>query len=762
MKVSNQSQIKNIDINIYVLDYDFKLIDEISGVATSANISVDADSDIRRTATISMVLNDFNSKVLTSTDKFNLNKPYNVGDVVVYNKMEYQCIYENPTGVVGILPTNSDYWKPYLSDAEFSSMKYWKAGNPYWFDKYIKIEIGEEILYQNNEVFDMGKTYISGDTVWYNDDNYVCTTQCAGIPPINNLYWTKLVKYEWHKQGVFMVNTPTILYSATDNTLSFEAIDLMSKLTGMRNGYLEGMTYQVVAGSNLVNAMRNILREQGFNRMVLDIPPTNETPIDINIDIGGTAYDLLTELRDVNPEYEMFFDLDGVFRFQQIPSGNESPEFGNEVWDKCLISSNLTTDFEQVKNYVEVIGKQVEPDDTATASYSGDTITVFLNRQFSSYVSYSEDFDLTWYIGFSLGSVETNPTELSTPITNFVVQDYLGEQIEFSIPSDQEAKIYYNNESYFIRMIFDTAGFKQGEFGGYLQPRAVAFELNPNSPFYVGEATNHISKFNNLEVDFADGSESFIGVVNSSASGDVANVDLTAYINTSTFASASEGYVWTFALNVELDNNSPIKTINLTYGDTDLQAFKTSDSKYFKTSDNEGFVTQSSLVHTLSNCPIYKDNSDSWSDINRITLDYNAQYLMMVQKVGSSLKIYVKYYPIPSETWTSPTTKVYSLPRFTKMVRGVCTGDDFDNIYSNDLAEQRAKYELYLKCRLHDTITIECVPLYWLDVNKVVSFKFGNEQSGDSNLWIIKQINTDFGINGSQSVTLMKYYPLYP
>ena len=48
------------------------------------------------------------------------------------------------------------------------------------------------------------------------------------------------------------------------------------------------------------------------------------------------------------------------------------------------------------------------------------------------------------------------------------------------------------------------------------------------------------------------------------------------------------------------------------------------------------------------------------------------------------------------------------------------SGGDYDNIYTSDLAQQRAEYELYLRCRLLDNITIQCVPIYWAQVNWLI------------------------------------------
>jgi hypothetical protein len=56
------------------------------------------------------------------------------------------------------------------------------------------------------------------------------------------------------------------------------------------------------------------------------------------------------------------------------------------------------------------------------------------------------------------------------------------------------------------------------------------------------------------------------------------------------------------------------------------------------------------------------------------------------------------------------------------------------------------------------------VPVYWLDVNWVISITLPNKQTGieEKEYYIIKKIDTTLGVNGTQNITLMKYYPFYP
>ena len=85
----------------------------------------------------------------------------------------------------------------------------------------------------------------------------------------------------------------------------------------------------------------------------------------------------------------------------------------------------------------------------------------------------------------------------------------------------------------------------------------------------------------------------------------------------------------------------------------------------------------------------------------------------------------------------------------------------YDNIYSDALAEQRARYEIYLRSRLHDNIQIVSAPIYWLEVNNIIEYNLPNSNSEEPDLWLIKSINTDISPNGTQSISATRYYPLY-
>ena len=518
---------RNISVRILVLDYDFAITDEISGIAESISFSNDSTSDIRRTASITITLDSG----YTSTG--------------VLNEM------------------------------------YFSAGNGYWFDKYLNIAVGITNEGANSDV-------------------------------------------EYVTQGTYLINEPSISYDAATNSLSFQAIDLMSKLTGMRNGNLQGMQYQVPVDSEITSVMRDILVEYGFYNHILNIPEQSTTPFEIKIEAGGTAYDLLSELRDINPNWEMFFDVDGTFVFQKIPSGevvNGAPEYSpttvadDKVWDKLLINYNLSTSFENVKNYIEVYGKMIEPDDIATDITNMGDGTIRIKTPRAKYNDeYSND------VLFVLGDSSLGYSELSVPIHTVIFTD----ANNYTSSVTCTPNIWYNNMSYIIRI-----GMNKAEYLGYQQPSGVAWEDNTNSPFYVGDGV------------FSDAS------------------------------------------------------------------LVTNDAQFIVTGSGHNLVSVSDL-----------------------------------------------------DKFQTPTDKIIDGRPFPNMVRVVCAGDEYDNIYSNQLAIDRAYYELYQQCRLHDQINMTCVPIYDLDVNKVISITLPNEDT--PSYWIIKTIDTEFDVSGTQTISAMKYYAEYP
>ena len=625
--------LRDIDCKIAVLDFDYTLLDEISGVTTDISLSIDADSDVRRTASISINLKN---------------------DLSISPSQEF----------------------------------YWKAGNKYWFDKFVQI-------------------YTAIKDIRTND-------------------------YVWVNQGIYCINTPSISYDATSNILSFQAVDLMSKLTGMRNGQLEGMTYTVPAGSSIKGAVEGILLEQGFNNYILYDSPQATTPEDVNIDAGGTAYDLLSQLRDINANWEMFFDVDGVFHWQQIPSGKvivdastgetgePQPLVDDVIWKKIYKNFSYDTSFEDVKNCVEVLGKVHEANEFATVSGTSGSRNITLLSPISAYLNN------TWIIAFGINVDESGqPVALATPISYLHIYDSTNTSV--GIIDISATPITFGNEQFVIKMeVGATASDVNLEYEGFMQPRAIAIENNPESPFYIGTSTRYTCKTGN-NVDFADNKEIVVTDVDGNVNGGLLTIDVNPWLSAEEFNDAEVYTEWLFRVHVALsDVDTPIISLYVKAG---------------------GQTVNTSIRN---------------KDLEIISLDYSQDYMLVVAK-GTTVTpvVTMEYYPTPASVLPMSTTSAINLPKFNNEVRLVCSGDEYDNIYSNNLAEQRARYEIYLHSRLHDNISIETVPIYWLDVNQIIEFNLPQSEDGISDLWLVKSINTNINVDGTQTITAMRYYPLY-
>lgn len=379
-------------------------------------------------------------------------------------------------------------------------------------------------------------------------------------------YFQVLIDYlnkgDWINMGIYLVDAPSWSYDPGNSTLSLQGLDLMSKLTGQRNGYLEGIPTIIPQDSSIRDSMISTLVDLGgFNNYVIEDNP-QPVPYEIKIDQGGTVYDVLSELRDITPNYEMFFDVDGVFHYQKIPSGqNEASYIQDDMWKQIVLSESTSVDFGEVKNVVEVYGMSHDPSHYGEATVDGNTYKVTMAGV--------DSLTKGLIYGFKAPSIVENPTLKinSLPAYPLVNEDGTNAVIP------QANKFYvvqYKGEENFL-------------FLGYQQPYAIAKDENPDSPFYIN-----------------------------------------------------------------------------TIGE----------------------------------------------------------------------------------------------------IRQVFYGDEYENIWSNDLAQQRANYELWLHTRLNDSISLSVVPLYWLDVNILVDYTRVN--TTETNQYIIKSIDTSLSPDGTQTINMVRYYPLYP
>lgn len=102
----------------------------------------------------------------------------------------------------------------------------------------------------------------------------------------------------------------------------------------------------------------------------------------------------------------------------------------------------------------------------------------------------------------------------------------------------------------------------------------------------------------------------------------------------------------------------------------------------------------------------------------------------------------------------------FTISKIGEKVR-VCNGGDYAKIYTDELALQRAEYELYVSSRLTDSITLDCILIPWLDVNNKISYMPKNSKEHTVNQYIISNISFDIG-EGTMKMKIAHFYPFYP
>lgn len=248
---------KDIHIKVQLLNSKYMIIDEIQGYITQGSMSINADSDVRRVANITMIVND--DSMLIGPDK------------------------------------------------------------RIWIDKYIRIYYG----------FDYIRT---GEIIWYD-------------------------------LGIYLFGDNTFTYDTATKSLVISCYDLMCKLNSFRGGQLQGLSTVIPVDSKIRDVMISVITQLGgFEKYLIE--DTGKTvPYDLEYETGAAVYTVLKELGELYPGYEFFFDTDGTFVFQRIPTlDTDRPVLDYETLSPLIVRETISNSFGDIKNATEVWGKCLEED----------------------------------------------------------------------------------------------------------------------------------------------------------------------------------------------------------------------------------------------------------------------------------------------------------------------------------------------------------------------------------------------------------------
>ena len=115
-------------------------------------------------------------------------------------------------------------------------------------------------------------------------------------------------------------------------------------------------------------------------------------------------------------------------------------------------------------------------------------------------------------------------------------------------------------------------------------------------------------------------------------------------------------------------------------------------------------------------------------------------------------------YQVYAEAEETNPDSIFHKDKIGEIVK-VCSGDDYDSIYSNSLAQNRADYELYHACRLQESIQVTMIDIPWIDVNWLIEYQ--SYVTGETKKYVIKQIDGSTS-SATIDVNLVAFYDTDP
>ena len=284
--------VKQFFVKINILNWEEKPIENIEGRVISASINIDGQSNIRRTATLSVAIDDLINNITNTENLLSINKKVNLQ--------------------IGFLNTTKEY-----KDFDFL-----------WFPLGIYVITSNSISHSQDGLV---------ASLQLKDKMCLLNGQCGGTLPASVVFDNYQVANE---KGEFVIERPTIyqiirqlvnhfggqqLGKIIISDLDTRVKQVMKWTSSIplyfvsKNGQYEmetnPTTYQslIKAGWKDVEGSPFQLGDDiGFTLIDFTYPG------DLIGDAGSTITDILQQIKDVLGNYEYFYDINGNFVFQQI------------------------------------------------------------------------------------------------------------------------------------------------------------------------------------------------------------------------------------------------------------------------------------------------------------------------------------------------------------------------------------------------------------------------------------------------------------
>lgn len=266
----------------------------------------------------------------------------------------------------------------------------------------------------------------------------------------------KILNTKWWCQGVFIINNNELSLSVSDRTLSMSLSDKMLDFTGDRKGKLYGYEIKIENDQRFDEVMKDLVCDLGGCQQY-NIEPIHPSrtqsavfdttrdddyliPMKIELDAGTTIYDILEELVNVYPNWEIFFNPDGVFVCQA--SAREDSDIEAVMDDEMIAPIKISDspskfDITKIKNSVDVWGKDGKchghaEDDEAGSPFSisalGEIREVYSDGDYENIYDRYKDIEKQVEYDKELAKVDTDIAYINlTDITDEELEQQLAD-----------------------------------------------------------------------------------------------------------------------------------------------------------------------------------------------------------------------------------------------------------------------------------------------------------------------------------------------
>lgn len=514
--------------------------------------------------------------------------------------------------------------------------------------------------------------------------------------------------YVWFLLGWFMISNNGYQWQAQTRQLSVSLVDMMADLTAERGSQI-GYAVELTQGSSMKDAytgtinrysrFRSGYHDEGhqWDEDGIDINDLDgmTIPYDLEINSGSYPVDVLHALLDLYPYYEMFYTKNGVFTVRKIPTTYGNPALTAEQMRQIIISESGDILFSDIKNVTEIWGKSL------TASYMASAVTRRI-----------QDDNLIYNLYFS--------------------------QSFHEIPKDGNMySILENNAKY-----------------GFTVPK-LSNENDDENSEEVSEETSTRNVQIEIDANDVSGAEPVIHKIllplyNQAGDGTLTQVTTGEIL-------AGRVYVIRYVeVSVEPEEETETET------EEDPTPAPTIE-RYFVL---QGLAAIHAMCFEYNTMP-------SAQEVERLKRFYNCEDIrFFVNQYDTGEGIYaamvtnndVKFIDKTKEGGNpiSPFAVDYQAEHGAlgngEIVQ-VLQGGDYSDIYTSELALERATYENWKKTRLNDTIQLEALFVPWLEVNTKIEYT--SLLTGETHEYLIQEIKANLQ-TFTMDLTLQKFYPFYP